>query len=413
MKVKGIGTLWQVKTKEGKPVKNSWQLVLSLGNNPINGNRERVTRHFRGNKTDARRALEEFRREIESGLRLDADTVAFGEYADQWLESRKVSGLLSGSTLQHNYYSLKHLLKYLRNIRLSDIDNTTVRSFYNAMNAEGIGASSKRHAAIILKQILEQAVNDNIILRNPCSRVEAPKAPRAGKGRALDRQGVVRLIQALDDSVINYQNKYRCDEERRFKALSNALAAWIAVSAGLRRGEVLGLAWEDIDLEEVFLHVNHSLCSKTGQLKEPKTESSNRYIALDEDTIDRLRQWKHEQAEYLFRLGIRQNGKTPVITNELGGWLDANKLNIWWRSFCKRYGFDGLRFHDLRHTHATMLVSSGLNIKAVSSRLGHSSVGITLDLYSHAQHEDDLQAALIIGELKAEKQPKSRLVINL
>lgn len=92
---------------------------------------------------------------------------------------------------------------------------------------------------------------------------------------------------------------------------------------------------------------------------------------------------------------------TPVITNAAGERQDASGLERWWHKFRKQNGFEGLRLHDLRHTHATMLVSSGLNIKAVSSRLGHASVGITLDLYSHAQREDDEKAACIIGDLMA------------
>jgi integrase len=413
MKVKGNGTVRQVINSLGKPVKNSWQLVLNLGNDPITKKRKQACRHFRGNKTDARRALEEFRREIESGLKLDADTVTFGEYARQWMESRQASGRLAESTIQHNSYTLKHLLKHLDHIRLADIDSTAVRNLYNALNASGVGDSGKRHASIMLNQILEQAMNDDIILRNPCSRVEAPKAPRSNKGTALDKQGVTRLLAALDDSINDYPGKYRPDSERYYHALVNATATRLALATGLRRGEALGLRWVDVDLENALLFVRHSLCSKSGQLREPKTVSGNRVITLPTREVGRLQQWKRYQAEYLLAFGIRQTVDTPVITSEIGGWLDGNNLNRWWKVFRKRYGFDGLRFHDLRHTHATMLVSSGLNIKAVSSRLGHSSVGITLDLYSHAQREDDLQAASVISQLMDDEAPQMGQVVNL
>lgn len=124
---------------------------------------------------------------------------------------------------------------------------------------------------------------------------------------------------------------------------------------------------------------------------------------LDQQTVSDLARWRIAQSRYLNTLGIEQGVSTPVITSEAGDRLDASGLERWRRSFRKQTGFDDLRLHDLRHTHATQPVSSGLNIKAVSSRLGHASVGITLDLYSHAQRGDDEKAARIIGDLMARK----------
>lgn len=88
-----------------------------------------------------------------------------------------------------------------------------------------------------------------------------------------------------------------------------------------------------------------------------------------------------------------------MFTSEAGGYINGHNFNRWWKNFIKGTDFEGLRIHDLRHTHATLLVSSGLNIKAVSARLGHANIGITLDLYAHAQREDDIKAARIVGEL--------------
>ena len=195
--------------------------------------------------------------------------------------------------------------------------------------------------------------------------------------------------------------------------MAHVVAVRLALTAGLRRGEVLGLSWGDVDFSNAVINIHCALCDTSGQLKPPKTATSNRSITLDSKMMKDLRRWKKQQMGYLLSLGIGQNAETPVVTTETGGRMDGHNLARWWRTFQERYSFEGLRFHDLRHTHATLLVSSGLNIKAVSSRLGHANVGITLDLYAHAQREDDLKAAAIIGKITALPTPKMRLVESL
>lgn len=413
MKIKGNGTVRQVKNKNGEPVKNSWQLVLSLGNDSLTGKRRQECRSFKGTKTEARRALAEFRREVEQGLKLDADKVTFGEYAKQWIDAREASGRLAPATIARNKEVLAHLLRHFEAVPLGDIDATTVRNLYIVLANEGVGQPTMVKVAIVLKQILGQAVNDDIILRNPCDRVEAPRQQKSRKGSALDKAGVARLVAALKEEESKSYPLARLPQQKHTTDMAHTTAARLALAAGLRRGEVLGLSWADVNFDNGELSVQHTLCKTTGELKDPKTESGRRVIALDAQMVDDLSRWKATQGKYLLSIGIAQSRETPVVTNEVGERMDGNNLARWWRAFRSKYGFEDLRFHDLRHTHATMLVSGGLNIKAVSSRIGHASVGITLDLYSHAQREDDVKAAQIIGQIMAEPaQPMGR-VINL
>jgi integrase len=218
---------------------------------------------------------------------------------------------------------------------------------------------------------------------------------------------------ALRQAETAIDNHPRAEQCKRASNLSHITAVRLALSAGLRRGEVLGLSWGDVDSVNGLLRVRRSLCCTSGELKTPKTESGIRDVALDACMLSDLMRWKAAQAEYLFTFGIAQGAETPIISSEIGGRMDGHHMGRWWRAFKKRYGFDTLRFHDLRHTHATMLISSGLNPKAVSSRLGHSSVGITLDLYAHAQREDDEKAAAIMGAIMAEQVPPLGQVVNL
>jgi integrase len=413
MKVRGVGYIQQVRGKGGKKIPNSWQLVLTLDDDQLTEGRRRVYRPFRGNKTAARKALEAFRHEIENGLKIDADKMTFGKYARAWLEGRKASGRLAPSTLYRDDYLIRHLLDNLDGAKLQDIDAVTVRSLYAKFAKESTSTQTAAKIAVMLNQILRQAVNDDLLLRNPCDRVDAPKAPKAQAGGSLDRQGIARLTAALKEAEATTDNHPRTEQCKLASNLAHVTAVRLALSAGLRRGEVLGLSWGDVDLAGGILHVRKSLCNTSGDLKAPKTESSIRDVALDAFMLSDLGRWKAVQAERLLSFGIAQKAETPVISNETGGRMDGHNMGRWWRAFKRRYGFDTLRFHDLRHSHATMLISSGLNPKAVSSRLGHSSVGITLDLYAHAQREDDEKAAAIMGAIMTEQVEPLGQVVNL
>jgi integrase len=305
------------------------------------------------------------------------------------------------------------LLRHLGAVHLGDIDATTVRNLYIAFAREGLGQQTVAKIAVVLKQILRQAVNDDIILRNPCERVEAPRISKPAKGTALDKGGVVRLVAALKDAESKAYPLAQVGQQRLTMDMAHVAAARLALTAGLRRGEVLGLSWGDVDFSNASIRIGNSLCKISGELKQPKTATSIRTVSLDNQMLADLKRWKSRQAKYLFSLKIKQDAQTPVISDENGGRMDGNNLARWWRRFTECYGFEGLRFHDLRHTHATLLVSSGLNIKAVSSRLGHANVGITLDLYAHAQREDDQKAAAIIGEIMTAPAPQMGQVINL
>lgn len=405
MNIKGNGTIRPVKNKKGEKVKNSWQLVLSLGYDPITGKRVQKCRRFKGTKTEAKRALESFRREIESGLKLDADKVTFGEYAQQWVDAREASKRLAPATIKRNKEILKHLTRHLGDLPVTRIDAPTVRNLYIHLTNDGIGETTLAKAAVVLKQILRQAMMDGLILRNPCDMVEAPKQKKSKVGKALDKEGVAKLVAALDELEATEYPFAKDVQQKATANLAHATAIRMILATGIRQGELLALSWKEIDFTNHLLTVTHTLDKVTGTLKAPKTESGVRDIVLDEQILSDLMRWKFAQSRYLNSLGMEQGASTPVITNEAGERLDASGLERWWRKFREqdkfRGAFHSLRLHDLRHTHATMLVSSGLNIKAVSSRLGHASVGITLDLYSHAQREDDEKAAKIMGGLMA------------
>ncbi|MCL2402772.1 MAG: site-specific integrase [Coriobacteriia bacterium] len=407
MRIRGNGSVKQVMSN-GKPVKNSWQLVLSLGKDPLTGKRVQRYRPYKGSRSSAVRALADWRREIESGLKLDAGDTLFGQYArQQWLEPREASGRFAPATILRNRQLLNHLLRYLESVRVTDIDATVVRNLYVELAQDDVGQYSIAKAAIVLKQILKQAVSDGIILFNPCERVENPKQPTSDVGMSLDKAGVIRLTEALLDYESMEYPLAKARQSRLTSNMSHVAAIRLIMASGIRRSECLALSWSDIDFTNSTVKVSKTFCKTTKELKSTKSSSSVRLITVDADSLESLDEWRQRQADYLISIGITQDSETPVITNEVGTRLNGDNLARWWRSFCKRYEFEGLRIHDLRHTHISLLISSGLNMKAASVRAGHASVAFTMDRYAHALREDDEKAAAIIGKYMARPVPKA------
>jgi len=192
---------------------------------------------------------------------------------------------------------------------------------------------------------------------------------------------------------------------------SHIMATRLLLATGVRRGEGLGLTWKYLDLEDASLRISQQITMDG--LRPPKTKQGMRTISLDSDTVKRLGDLKANQAEYLLGLGIKQDANTPVFINEIGGFIDPNNFSRWWRGFCKEYGFEGLRIHDLRHTQATQLIAQNVDIKTVQSRLGHATAAITLDLYAGVMPSKDREAAEVIGNIISAATEKYGKIVNI
>jgi integrase len=216
----------------------------------------------------------------------------------------------------------------------------------------------------ILKQALGQAVRWQMLTRNPADATDPPKVEHK-RLETYDIAQTATLIEALRGS-------------RMF------VPTILAVLCGLRRGEVLALRWRNVDLTAGTVAVVESAeQTKTGvRYKEPKS-GRGRNVALPETAIQELKAWRLRQAEELFRVGERASQETFVVTQTGGTPIQPRSLTHEWVRLLSKTSLPRIRFHDLRHAHATHLLASGVHPKVASERLGHSKVGITLDLYSH------------------------------
>lgn len=256
------------------------------------------------------------------------------------------------------------------------------------MSAKGLSPETIRKCHRLLSQALAQAVRWQMVPRNVAQAAIPPRQPRKEKMRTLTEEGARRLQAAAwaEDTVYGD-------------------AVVLALHTGLRQGELLGLFWADMDWERRRLAVRRSLQHLPGQgtsLRPPKSARSRRSLPLGPTAVEVLRRLHGRQVENRLRLGPAYQDSSYVFSSQVGTPLIRENLRRAFLRIVARAGLEGVRFHDLRHTYATLLLRQNVHPKVVSERLGHSSVALTLDLYSHVLPSLEEEAALtlegIIGQ---------------
>jgi integrase len=277
-----------------------------------------------------------------------------------------------------------HIVPHIGRTPLAKLQPQHVAQMYSVLAKMGVSPATQRHAGVTLSTALNDAVRMRLIPSNPAKMVKKPKSRR-------------REIHPLDPAQLHAFLDAATND--RHLALYT-----FAVDSGMRQGEIFGLLWQEIDWDAGAVAVVRSLEERDGRhrLKDVKNPSSRRRIRLSPATMALLNQHRQQ----LVRGHYREDG--AVFTNTRGGWL--RKPNFY-RAFAralKRADLEGVRFHDVRHTTATLLLLGGVNIKAVSARLGHSTIKTTLDVYAHVMPDMEEQAATLMdGFLKNRIVPRS------
>jgi integrase len=315
------------------------------------------------------------------GIVYDDENLTVGEYLDSWLKG-SVRGSVRQSTFDRCEIALRvHIKPALGRLKLKKLTPAHLAGFYQGRLAAGLAPASVYKLHVTLHKALDQAVKWHMIPLNVAEAVKAPR-PAPPEMRTLSPAETRKLLEAA-----------RGD---KLEALY-----MLAVQTGMRQGELLALKWQDVDLENAKLSVRRTLTMSGGRilLGELKTKKSRRTIRLTDAAVKTLREHLARQLEGMERLGDVYRDEGLVFASEVG--TPINPTNLRRRSFAallQRANLPKIRFHDLRHTCATLLLSRNVHPKYVQELLGHANIAITLDTYSHVIPGMGAQAARAMEE---------------
>lgn len=359
---------------------NKWAVVLDLGRDPETGKRKQKWLSGFDTKKDAQQHLTEALGQVDRGTFISPSARTLGGFLAEWLGTVKPS-LRPNSWDTYSRIVRLHIGPRIGHVKLANITPALLNTLYGELLQEGdsrkrlgggLSPRTVQHVHIVLGRALKDAAKWGLIARNPARLASPPR------------------FQARDMQV------WAPEQVRAFLAASTDhpqhTAFLLAATTGMRRSEILGLRWQDVDLERGRLSVTQVVTASGGRrdTSPPKSKSSRRQVALDPGTVAALRahrlRWFSISSELLF---TEEDG-TPIAPYSLSDRFQAA---------AKAAGLPLIRFHDLRHTHATLALQAGVNPKVVQERLGHRSISITLDTYSHVTEGMQVEAAEKVGKL--------------
>lgn len=335
-------------------------------------------------REEVRRKLTKAMADRDGGLVFDAGALTVGDYLKRWLED--VEETVRRSTWERYGYAIRpHILPALGRLRLKDLTPAHLRGFYRDRLDRGLSPATVHKLHVVLHKALKAAVADGLIPRNAAAGLKLPKIERK-ETTPLSAEEARRLLETARETGDRLEALYV-----------------LALNTGMREGELLALKWDDVDLQSALLRVRRTLTQAGGTfvLGEPKTGNSRRTIRLTSGAVDALRGHLSRQLRKMEEMGSLYQPGGLVFATETGSLINPSNLrNRSFKPLLKRAGLPPakLRFHDLRHTCATLLLGGNVNPKIVSEMLGHASVSITLDVYSHLMPDMQEKAAEALEE---------------
>ena len=435
---------------------NTYKIVVSMGYDS-NGKHRRVSKTVKlpENMSESKRQKELntlcvlFQQEVENGLYLDGGKITFAEFTNKWLTDYAEKNL-APTTLVSYKIILNRILPAIGHITLNKLQPHHLIQFYNSLDEEGArldgrftptkaltkylepltishiikttGISSKtcrrlktgmatnystaqklcncykldftrmfkgnsekklnrktiKNHHIVIHSILSTAVDWNILMNNPAERAKPQKATKP-KAKYYNDEQVADMLSALKCEPLMYMTMI-----------------YLAIDIGLREGELTGLKWEDINFDTCEVNINKQRHYITGYGNiegKPKTDAGIRTVTISKTVISLLKEYKKQQNENRLKFGTAwQNGKY-VFLHEDGSPISTQLPYKWFTKFLNRHNLPKITFHQLRHTNASLLISSGEDIVTVSGRLGHADKNVTLNTYSHIIKSKEAQVA--------------------
>lgn len=367
----------------------TWTAQVYLGRDPATGRKRYKQLNGFSTKRAAEHALTEQLERLRVGEYADPGATTVAEFIERWLTA--VTPTVRPTTAASYRAMLeRHVVLRVGTVKLAELTGLDLSSLYGELLVAGYGKGNKvrglppttvRYLHRIVSHALRDAVRWGLLVRNPADQVDPPRAAHPEMTTWSAEQ-----VRAFLDSV----------------STDRLSGMWVLLcTTGMRRGEVLGLRWEDMDLHSGKLAVRRALVEVAGyelHLSEPKTAGSRRSISLDVHTVTALGQHRRRQAEERLAAGIGGRAEL-VFTRPDGRALQPQNVSQTFASRTRQAGLPPIRLHDLRHSAATLALEAGIHPKVVAERLGHSTVQLTLDRYSHVVDGIQQAAAARIGQV--------------
>ena len=346
-----------------KSRRDVWQLIIELGRDE-KGKRLWKYESVHGTKGHAKKVLRQRLNELEAGTFVEPTDITGAEYLRTYHTEHARHHSAARSHESSGYLLEAHIIPALGGLKLAKLRPADLQRYYAAQLDLSRAPSSVRKDHNYLHAALKHAVMMQLLATNPADFVVPPRVTRK-EMNVLDETQSAAMLHAAESTDLH-------------------MPLLLALGTGMRRSELLGLRWDDIDLKAGTATVNQGLQEARGELlvTTPKTVKSRRAVTLPGLVIEALRVHRAEQARKTLARKPNWTDSEYVLAAPHGGpWRPSNFDRVW-RRFKTRQKLE-IRFHDLRHTHATQLLKAGVHPKVVSERLGHASIGITLDTYSH------------------------------
>ena len=345
--------------------KGSWQIQIYTGTSP-DGKPRRHFETVRGRKGDAQRRLTELLSSLDTGTFMKPGKTSLTEYLERWLKDYVLPNLSPRTVEGYEHICRHHFSPALGSLTLNGLKPEHLQHYYSEKLSSGLSAQTVRHLHTCLHKALQTAVEWGLLARNPADAVRPPRV-QSIEMQTWNSDEIATFLEAARQTP--YFTLYHT-----------------ALFTGMRRSELLALRWCDLDLLLCKIYVTRSLHVLIGGqvvIRQPKTAKGKRMIDLSPLATSVLREYREKRQLDRVMLGVPLKDDDLVFSDHEGKPLLPNTVTHNWIKLVRRTGLKPIRLHDARHTHASLMLKQGTHPKIVQERLGHSSISITLDTYSH------------------------------
>ncbi|WP_438491064.1 site-specific integrase [Paenibacillus sp. IHBB 3054] len=343
-----------------------------------------------------------FKAEIEAGAYIAPDKMIFSAFVEEW-KTKFAKGKYAPKTEELNDFLLDNLiLPFIGHIKLCDFTTMRLVSYFSEIPKPEFRKSKKKEQLAqstlislhrLLKNIFSVAVTWKAIPVSPMNGLKYPK-PKKTKANCYNKREAQQLTTLLDKEAFAFK-----------------VIIILAITTGLRRGEIAGLEWRHVNLDKRTITIEQQMVytKKTGHtITDPKTDDASRTVSIPQLVVDLLKELRKHSIRERDRLGSEWKGddRLHVFTTSTGSPYRSTYITNRWIEFVKESGLRYIKFHELRHTSASLLINSGVHSKIVSERLGHSDISITMNTYAHVFEEAEHAAAEIFDTILNKEESK-------